>query len=147
MRCVMSYKCKFDLGEAQEFSTAIGPLAFCPRMEINKDLQAEGKMYLWYLTWFGFKVTIIAESWKGSLTHIGPLWERSVGRTATSLGISHFSHRCLQLFREDGRNKNITVILGYGKTDFCSETHICSHHWHIPLCYTFQLGSYSHNLY
>lgn len=25
MRCVMSYKCKFYLGEVQEFSTAIGP--------------------------------------------------------------------------------------------------------------------------
>lgn len=25
MRCVMSYKCKFDLGKVQEFSAAIGP--------------------------------------------------------------------------------------------------------------------------
>lgn len=52
----MSYKCKFDLGKVQEFSTAIGPLAFCPGIEINKDIEAEGKMYLLYLTWFGFNV-------------------------------------------------------------------------------------------
>lgn len=43
MRCVMSYECKFDLGKVQDFFTAIGPLALCPRMEINKDILAERK--------------------------------------------------------------------------------------------------------
>lgn len=61
MRCVVSYKCKFHLGKVHEFSTAIGPLAFCPRMGIDKDIQAEGGTYIWYQTWFGFNVTIIAD--------------------------------------------------------------------------------------
>lgn len=56
------FKCKFDLGKVREFSTAIGPLALCLRMEINKDMRAEGKMYLCYLKWFGFNVLIIADS-------------------------------------------------------------------------------------
>lgn len=34
----MNYKYKFDLGKVREFSTAVGPLALCPRMEINKDI-------------------------------------------------------------------------------------------------------------
>lgn len=61
MRCVVSYKCKFHIGKVHIFSMAISPLAFCPRMEINKDMQAEGRTYLWNQTWFGFNVRIIED--------------------------------------------------------------------------------------